>query len=394
MRIAHLCLSCFYIDGYGYQENELVRQHVKDGHEVLVIASTETFGADRTLTYLPPGRYHGTDGAPVVRLPYRKLGPHALSKKLRLHPGVRRLLEAFRPEVLLFHGLCGFELLTAARYRRTHPGVRLLVDSHEDQHNSARSFLSEYGLHRGYYGPILRACLPDIDKVLCISLETMEFVEHMYGVPRPMLEFFPLGGVLFTDEEYAERRSRGRRVCRVDDGATLLLQSGKMDRAKKLLESLDAFGRTPGEQLRFAVVGSLANDIEGRARAAIAADGRVSFLGWKSSEELKDLLCAADVYVQPGAQSATMQMSLCARCAIVLDDVPSHRAFFDDNGWLIRDPAELAGIFAQLRDQPERLRAMAKQSRRVAERLLDYRVLARRITGGAAVVPLSTTAAG
>ena len=256
MRIAHLCLSCFYIDGYGYQENELVRRHVDDGHEVLVIASTETFGTDRTLTYVKPGRYLGTDGAPVVRLRYRRIGPHALNKKLRLHPGVFRLLEQFRPDVMLFHGLCGFELLTAARYRRAHPAVHLLVDSHEDRHNSARSLLSEYGLHRGYYGPILRACLPDIDKVLCISLETMDFAEQMYGVPRPMLEFFPLGGVLYSDEEYAERRARGRRACAVDAGATLLLQSGKMDRAKRLLESLEAFGRTPGPQLRFVVVGS------------------------------------------------------------------------------------------------------------------------------------------
>ncbi|MBI1944983.1 MAG: glycosyltransferase family 4 protein [Deltaproteobacteria bacterium] len=382
MRIAHLCLSCFYIDGYGYQENELVRQHVNDGHDVLVIASTETFGTDRTLTYVSPGRYLGTDGAPVVRLPYRKLGPHALSKKLRLHPGVHRLLDDFKPDVMLFHGLCGFELLTAARYRRAHPGVHLLVDSHEDRNNSARSFLAEYGLHRGYYGPILRASLPDIDKVLCISIETMDFVEQMYGVPRPMLEFFPLGGVIYADDEYLERRARGRRACDLDERTTLLLQSGKMDGAKRLLESLDAFARTPGEHLRFAVVGSLAHDIEERARAAIAADRRVSFLGWKSSEELKDLLCAADVYVQPGTQSATMQMSLCARCAVVLHDVPSHRPFFVDNGWLIADPSELTRVFAQIRDQPERLPTLSARSQRVAERLLDYRVLARRITDG------------
>ena len=41
MKIIHLCLSCFYIDNYRYQENELVREHVTDGHEVLVVASTD-----------------------------------------------------------------------------------------------------------------------------------------------------------------------------------------------------------------------------------------------------------------------------------------------------------------------------------------------------------------
>ena len=68
MKICHMCLSCFYIDGYSYQENELVRQNVLDGHEVFVIASTETYAEDRTLSYIRPGDYEGGEGAPVCRV--------------------------------------------------------------------------------------------------------------------------------------------------------------------------------------------------------------------------------------------------------------------------------------------------------------------------------------
>ena len=70
MKILHLCLSCFYIDDAGYQENQLVRQHVRDGHEVLVIASTETFDGRGGLTYTEPKTYTGSDGARVIRIPY------------------------------------------------------------------------------------------------------------------------------------------------------------------------------------------------------------------------------------------------------------------------------------------------------------------------------------
>ena len=42
MRILHLCLSCFYIDGYNYQENILPRINHEDGHDVRILASTET----------------------------------------------------------------------------------------------------------------------------------------------------------------------------------------------------------------------------------------------------------------------------------------------------------------------------------------------------------------
>ena len=65
MKIAHVCLSNFYIDRVGYQENELVRQHVEDGHDVVVIASTETYAADGTLTYVAPSTYCGGEGAQV-----------------------------------------------------------------------------------------------------------------------------------------------------------------------------------------------------------------------------------------------------------------------------------------------------------------------------------------
>ena len=191
MRIVHLCLSCFYVDGYAYQENELVRQHVEDGHEVTVIASMENIGSDCRLIYVEPADYLGQDGARVIRLPYRRWLPHKVMRKLRLHPGVFKLLCQLNPEVILFHGLCGWELHAVARYKRENPSVRLYVDSHEDHNNSARNFVSRHLLHRLYYAWIIRRCWRWFDKVLCISIETMVFVAGTYRVPRDQLEFYP-----------------------------------------------------------------------------------------------------------------------------------------------------------------------------------------------------------
>ena len=95
MRVLHLCLSCFYIDDAGYQENQLVRQHVDDGHDVLVIASTEVFDGKGGLTFAKPGSYLGSDGARVIRLPYTKCLPHKIGWKLRIHAGVYKLIEEF-----------------------------------------------------------------------------------------------------------------------------------------------------------------------------------------------------------------------------------------------------------------------------------------------------------
>ncbi len=42
MEILHLCLGNYFVDGYGYQENIITKMHKRQGHEVLIVASTET----------------------------------------------------------------------------------------------------------------------------------------------------------------------------------------------------------------------------------------------------------------------------------------------------------------------------------------------------------------
>lgn len=379
MKIVHLCLSCFYIDGYAYQENQLVAQNVADGHDVIVIASTETFGDDRKLTYLDPSTYLGTDGAMVIRLPYRSWLPHVMMRKLRAHPGVYRLLDKERPDIILFHGLCGWELKTAAKYKKTHPNMKLYVDSHEDFNNSARSIMSKYLLHSCYYKLVAKSCLSAIDKILCVSVDTLTFVRDYYRINSDKLEFFPLGGNILQDQEYSNIRKQTRSNYNVDSKDILFVQSGKIDGSKKLIESLRAFIKVDDSRLRFIIAGHLQDDIRSDVDALIYNDQRISFVGWKTSDELRKLLCAADVYVQPGTQSATMQMSLCCRCAVILDDVASHKPFVDGNGWLVGRELSLEQVFNLAATAADSLPQMSAQSAAIASRLLDYKILATRL---------------
>jgi 1,2-diacylglycerol 3-alpha-glucosyltransferase len=379
MKIVHCCLSNFYIDGYSYQENELVAQNVKDGHDVTVIASTETFGSDRRLAYLEPGEYLGTDGAKVVRLPYRRFLPQVVMRKLRFHLKVWDLLTSLQPDVILFHGTCGWELKTVARFKKLNPDVRLYVDSHEDFHNSAKSWASKWLLHYGYYRVILRKNLKWIEKILCVNMSAISFVNEFYGVPIDKIEFFPLGGLTLDDREYSETRTGARGRYGVSAEQILFVQTGKIDRTKRLLESLGAFTRIEDSRFRFLVAGHLQDDIAEDVQALVRKDDRIRFLGWKTPDELRDLLCAADVYVQPGTQSATMQMSLCCRCAVILDDVPSHKPFMNDNGWLVGRDISLDDAFHLAADSADRLPLMSGNSAAVALRLLDYKSLAARL---------------
>lgn len=379
MRILHICLSNFYIDGFSYQENELVQQNVKDGHLVEIIASTETMSSDGKLTYISPGRYFGSDGAYVERVRYRRWLPHFLMTKLRMHPGIYKKIENFRPDVILFHCACGWEINAAGRYAKKNPHVKLYIDSHEDFTNSARTFISKWILHYFYYRPILIRNLPYVEKVLPVSISCLEFDRDFYGVPEEKIEFYPLGGSIPNDEEYSRRREATRQALGISSGQTLIVQSGKIDATKKLVEALQAFTQIPDPDLQFVVAGLLMADVQQQISALMAADPRIKFTGWQSAEQLRSLLCAADVYCQPGTQSATMQMSLACRCAVMLDEVSSHLPYMDDNGWLLGKRQDLLSCFQQISANPAQLKRLSEKSHGVALRLIDYRKLAARL---------------
>lgn len=379
MKIVHMCLSCFYIDGYSYQENEIVRQNVIDGHDVVVIASTETYDESGQRCYVEPSTYIGEEGAKVIRLPYRSWLPHALMKKFRMHPGVYTLLELVSPDVILFHGLCGWELYTTAKYRKNNPQALLFADSHEDANNSARSIISRNLLHRLFYKSIISHSNSYLDRVLCISLETIDFVNKVYGIQKDHLEFYPLGGRILDDDEYYERRSRTRHTYKIDDEKILFVQSGKMGKRKKVVESVDAFIHTNGSHLTFILAGHLDKDVHDLVLEKIDVDPRITFIGWQSADELQDLLCAADVYVQPGTQSVTMQMSLCSRCPVILDDTLSHQPYIKGNGWLLNDEMSLNDVFGSISTNSSNLNNMSEISFDIAKDILDYRKLSSRI---------------
>lgn len=379
MKIMHACLSNFYIDNLAYQENQLVEQHVKDGHDVLVVASTEIYDDNGKIIYTKPDDYIGADGARVIRLPYRKIAPFWIRSKIRSYPGVRKILDDFKPDAILFHGTAGWELRTVAAYVRDNPGTIFYIDSHGDPSNTARGFVSREILHKIYYRSCLQKALPQARKVLCVSTEIMDYVQELYAVPADMVEFYPLGGHPLPDEAYEERRRLTREKMGLAPDAILVVQSGKQTRRKKLLESLKAFSAVPDSRLRFVVAGVIQEDIRVEAERLMASDPRTHFAGWQSPEQLTDLLCAADIYLQPGTQSATMQHALCCRCAVILQDWRSHTPYVKGNGWLIEDREHAIENALRSSCLDDKIRLMKNISYKIALEILDYKKISKRI---------------
>ena len=381
MRILHLMLGCFYIDNYNYQENVLPRQNKLDGHDVRIIASTETFFDNLHPGFVQPRSYINEDDIHVIRLPYKIIINHYISTKLRIYPKVYQLLVSFSPDVIFCHGIQTFELKTLVKYKTNYPDVRLYFDSHADFNNSATSYLSRRILHQMYYKWLIIKALPIMDTIFCVNYEAILFLEKMYKVPRNVLVLYPLGGEILDDNIRNDKRNYLRKLLNLDENDILLIHSGKMTKEKRTEDILKAFSSIKRKNLRLMLIGLFAEDVELSVKEYLKNDHRINYVGWKSTSELVNYLCAGDLYVQPGSQSATMQNALCYGCAAALYPHESHKYLLGDKVFYVETVEDMEQLFDDISLNRNILEEKRLRSFEFAKATLDYKKLAEMLYG-------------
>lgn len=380
MKILHLCLSCFYIDNYTYQENILPRINHEDGHDVRILASTETYVDNAHLGYVEPAEYVTEYGVPIKRLPYVKAGNGFVTHKFRAYPHLYEEIAAFAPDVIFSHDLSYWSVLDVIRYKKAHPAVKLYADTHTAYNNSGTNWLSLHILHRGLYRYLTKKAFPYLEKYFYISDECREFSHEVYDIPNEKMEFYPLGGTLLSDEEYAAVRAKRRTELGLVENDRLYIHSGKLDALKRSDELFRAFSAVDDPHAVLAVIGSIPEDRNSILLPLMEADKRIRYLGWRTGEELQEYLCAADLYCQPGSQSATMQNAVCRYCPVMLYPHPAHTADYDRGEVIwIKTQADMEMVFRSLAADPAQLKPLRENAEKLARELLDYRRLAARL---------------
>lgn len=380
MRILHLCLANYYIDNYTYQENMLTHVNKKEGHEVLIIASTETFIDGTHLGYVKPKSYITEYGVPIKRLPYKRVMTNFVTHKFRAYPHLYREIDAFSPDVIMIHSMAFWSVLDVIRYKKAHPEVKLYADTHTAAYNSGTNWISLHILHRIYYRWLTQKALPYLDKYFYIGEGERLFSIENYGVPEAIMEYYPLGGTLLSDEDYQRTRAIRRQELEIADDQHLYIHSGKMGPMKRTKELLEAFSSVDDPQAVLAIIGSIPDTLQPIILPLIEADSRMKYLGWKSGEELQEYLCACDLYCQPGSVSATMQNAVCRNCAIMAYPHLPYTTHLDWGNILwVKSREDMESVFRSIAADPKQLPRLKQNSRRCAEELLDYRKLAARL---------------
>jgi glycosyltransferase involved in cell wall biosynthesis len=221
--------------------------------------------------------------------------------------------------------------------------------------------------------------LSQIRKIFYISEETKEFLEKIDKVPKKKLEFFTLGGILFEGEKKQEIRNKVRKNLKIKDSDILFIHSGKLGPQKRTEELLKAFSLVQNEKFRMIIIGRIPFDMEPILLPLISQDSRVSFLGWINGIQLMEYLCAADMYLQPGSQSATMENSICCGSPVMLYPYTSYTPYYQENVCYIDTAEDIKKCFEDISMNPGKLKVMSEASYKIAKEMLDYKKIVKQM---------------
>lgn len=310
MKILHICLAAFYIDNFAYQENLLPRFQKKSGHEVEIIASTETFVDNMHLGYVEPSEYLNEDGIKVIRIPYVSWLPHKIAKKLRIYKGLSQYIKDFCPQFIFLHDVQFLSITEIIAYKQKHSSIRICADGHTDYINSARGFLSKKILHGIIYKHYVRKAIPYIERFYGTLPSRNDFFREMYGVPENKISLLPIGADddMIQQLEEENVREKIRHEYNLIDQEYLFITGGKIDRAKEAVLTLMRVIRRSELPVKLLVFGSVAPELKSEFDTLLCSE-KIIYSGWVNERKSYELLLSADAAIYPCLHSTLWEQS-------------------------------------------------------------------------------------
>lgn len=375
MNILHIGLVSHFTESMLYQDNYLSELNAQDGHNVVFITDVfiyrdgkliETVECDKVLD----------NKVRLIRLKYDYIINTFISRKIQKVKKIVKYLNILEPDVILYHGLCGYELMDVARYVKNNRDVLFYIDSHENFNNTAKNIISKLA-YKYIHGFFIKKALPYAKKILYIGYPEKKYIKEMYDISEDKLEYFPLGGIIIDKEIQKKYRQEIINDMSFPNDVIICSHSGKIDKLKKTDQVIKAFSNVRDNRFRLLIYGSIQDELKTEINSLIEKDKRIYFLGWKNSNQQERILAATDLYIQPGSASATAQVALCCGCALIVNK-EYYLESFRDNVFYADNSKEIEVILYQIASDINVLKNMKEKSYSLATNELDYDKLANR----------------
>ncbi|MCD7034583.1 glycosyltransferase family 4 protein [Metabacillus sp. GX 13764] len=383
MKIVHLCLSNFYIDNFGYQENIIPKYNKKEGHDVTIIASRFSYNIKNgENTKVQAGSYFTSYGIKVIRIDYKYKWLGKINDKIKIYKETYKLLEKEKPDIIFNHGMQFLDLLEVARYIKDNPECLLYVDNHAANINSGTNILSRQILHKKMYKWVINKSLPYIKKIFAIAPGCKEFAKEMYGIPDEKIEYLFLGAD--TDKinliNKAHARKKIREELNIDDKDFLFITGGKLSKGKNISQLLEAFRKIDNKDIKIIIFGVFSDDIKKELLTKIESDNRIIYIGWLKGEDVYSYYLASDAAIFPGTKSALWEQAICCGLPLICKkwtgmeyvDVGGNCIFLDND-----EENSIIESIKQLHGNPKMYKEMKKVAETTGYNTFSYEKISR-----------------
>lgn len=314
MKILHCCLAAFYIDDYSYQENILPKFHKLQGHDVKIIASTETYVNKTNLGYIQPSSYQTKEGIPITRIPYLNWIPFPVVKKIRIYKNLFKEIDQFKPDLIFLHDCQFLSILSIRKYLKTR-NIPLFIDCHTDFINSGRNFISKNILHQMIY----RFCAKSIEKYTTKFYGTLpvreEFLRDVYKIDEQKISLLPFGldDSLIDLSQKDNIRNRIRSNYHLNDSDIVFITGGKIDRRKNIHFILEAFqkfqNQHPTNNFKLIVFGKPDSEME-TTILPLLNHSAIIYAEWLNPLQITEHFIASDISLFLGTHSVLWEETL------------------------------------------------------------------------------------
>ena len=310
MRILHIMLSCFYVEGLGYQENILPQYHKLMGHDVHILTSTfpNSNLGDKRFSNLD--EYHNDYSIHVKKV--HRIKKYFWGKELPInaYEGVYDAIESITPDCIFIHGLITTADLDIAKYLRKHRNVIAYADQHGDYYNSKVDTFKAKLIINLFWNPIIRVLSNYIHKFWGTTQWRCQYLHEVYHLPEKKIDLLIMGGDdrYIQFEKLPKLRSEVRAKLSIADSDFVIITGGKIDSTKNIHLLMKAVAELNDPNIKLIIFGQ-PNAEMAPIINQLSDHVCIHNIGWINSNEVYNYFLSSDLAVFPGTHSVLWEQA-------------------------------------------------------------------------------------
>ena len=308
MKIVHICLACFYIEGYGYQENILPQFHKDMGNDVTIITTEFEYDRKNQKKLRTSLDYINDYGIRVRTVKQSKR--YCYYSKFGDFPMLYTLLHEEKPNIIFVHGGQFISLKYVIKYCKRNKHVRFFIDQHGDYYNMNIKNIKNKIIQYFIYGRYMRKAVKYVDKFWGVTPWRSQYLHDVYKIPENKIGLLVMGGDdRYIDFENKENiRNSIRSKYNIDTESFLIVTGGKIEKEKNIHFLIQAFLESNITNIKLMVFGKVEESFKEIMDPLLKKTGIIS-VGWIASNEVYKYFLSADLGVFPGTHSVLWEQA-------------------------------------------------------------------------------------